>query len=71
MNADYLLVMIVDVYQTNEEDTYLFLPEHEPFSSVPRSVLDTVGLSEFLNTMELASEMKDGRRSEIVTELEK
>ena len=71
LNAGLPLNMTVDVYQTNEEGTYLFLPQGEPFSSVPRSVLDTIGLSEFLNTVELASEVKDGKRSEILTELEK
>ncbi|MGO8838481.1 MAG: hypothetical protein ACLQAH_01800 [Limisphaerales bacterium] len=35
--------MKVDVYQTNKEGTYLFLPQGAPFSSVPEPVRDTVG----------------------------
>ena len=63
--------MTVDVYQTNKEGTYLFLPSGELFSSVPRSVRDTIGLLQFFNTMELAPEMVGAKHSEIQADLEK
>jgi uncharacterized protein YcgL (UPF0745 family) len=62
--------MTVDVYQTNKEGTYLFLPSGELFSSVPRSVRDTIGLLQFFNTMELAPEMVGAKHSEIQADLE-
>jgi len=65
------LTMMVDVYQTNKKGTYLFLPSGEPFSSVSQPVLDTVGLLQFLNTVELAAEMLGAKHSEIQADLEK
>jgi uncharacterized protein YcgL (UPF0745 family) len=65
------LTMTVDVYQTNKKGTYLFLPSGEPFSSVSQPVLDTVGLLQFLNTVELAAEMLGAKHSEIQADLEK
>ena len=63
--------MTVDVYQTNKQGTYLFLPSGEPFSSVPQPVRDTVGLLQFFNTVELAAEMLGAKHSEIQADLEK
>ena len=65
------LTMMVDVYQTNKKGTYLFLPSGEPFSSVSQPVLDTVGLLQFLNTVELAPEILGAKHSEIQADLEK
>jgi uncharacterized protein YcgL (UPF0745 family) len=63
--------MTVDVYQTNQEGTYLFLRSGEPFSSVPQPVRDTVGSLHFFNTVELAPEMVGAKHSEIQADLEK
>lgn len=61
----------VDVYQTNEKGTFLFLPQGAPFSIVPRQVLDTVGLLQFFNTVELAPDMVGVKHSEIRADLER
>jgi uncharacterized protein YcgL (UPF0745 family) len=63
--------MIVDVYQTNKNGTYLFLPPGEPFSSVPQPVLDTVGPLEFLDTVELTPEALGVKHPEILADLKK
>ena len=63
--------MIVDIYQTNEKGTFLFLPPEVPFSSVPRSVLDTVGLLQFLNTLEVGMETLGVTHSEILADIER
>jgi uncharacterized protein YcgL (UPF0745 family) len=64
-------IMKVDVFQTTRKDTFLFLPQGAPFSSVPRSVLDTVGLLQFFNTMDLVLDAVGAKHSEIRAELEK
>ena len=61
----------VDVYQTNEKGTFLFLPQGAPFSIVPRQVLDTVGLLQFFDTFELASDVVGAKHSEIRADLER
>lgn len=63
--------MMVDVYQTNKQGTYLFLRSGEPFSSVSQPVRDSVGLLQFLNTVELAAEIWGAKHSEIQADLEK
>ena len=63
--------MKVDVYQTNKEGTYLFLPRGAPFSSVPEPVRDSAKLQHFIDTMELATDAVGSNPSEIQTDLEK
>ena len=46
--------MKVDVYQTKQKTTFLFLPESESFSSLPQAVLDQFGTLQFWKTVELA-----------------
>ena len=65
------LTMMVDVYQTNKQGTYLFLPSGEPFSSVSQPVRDSVGLLQFLNTVELVPEILSAKHLEIQADLEK
>ncbi len=62
--------MKVDIYQTNKQGTFLFLPSEEPFSSVPQPVLDTVGLLHFLNTVEIELETLGVTHSEILADIE-
>ena len=62
--------MKVDIYQTNKKGTFLFLLPEVPFSSVPRSVLDTVGLLHFLNTVEIRMETLGATHSEILRDIE-
>jgi len=64
-------IMKVDVFQTTKKGTFLFLRQGAPFSSVPRSVLDTVGLMQFFNTMDLALDTAGAKHSEIWADLEK
>ena len=63
--------MKVDVYQTNQEGTYLFLPQGAPFSSAPEPVRDTLGPLQFFNTMEFAPDAVGAMHSEIQTDLVK
>jgi uncharacterized protein YcgL (UPF0745 family) len=63
--------MKVDVYQTNTDGTYLFLPRGAPFSSVPEPVRDSAGLQHYIDTMELATDAAGSNPSEIQTDLEK
>ena len=63
--------MQVDIYQTNKTGTFLFLPPGEPFSSVPRSVLDTLGLLQFLNTVEIGLETLGVTHSAILDDIGK
>ena len=63
--------MKVDVYQTKKEDTYLFLVQGEPFSSVPQAVRDTVGIRDFFDTMEFTPSRANAKPSEILMDLEK
>ena len=63
--------MKVDIYQTNKKGTFLFLPPEEPFASVPRQVLDTVGLLQFLNTLEVGLETLGLTHSEILADIGK
>lgn len=64
-------IMKVDVFQTRKKGTFLFLPQGAPFSSVPRQVLDTIGLQKFFNTMDLALDVVGVKHSEIRADLER
>jgi uncharacterized protein YcgL (UPF0745 family) len=64
-------IMKVDVFQTTKKGLFLFLPQGAPFSSVPRSVLDTIGLLQFSNTMDLMQDAVGAKHSEIRADLEK
>jgi uncharacterized protein YcgL (UPF0745 family) len=63
--------MKVDIYQTNKSGTFLFLLPGEPFSSVPRPVLDTVGLLQFLDTVEIDLETLGMTHSDILDDIGK
>jgi hypothetical protein len=45
--------MKTDVYRSNSQDIYLFLPQGHPFSSLPQRVLDQLQSLQFYKTMEL------------------
>jgi uncharacterized protein YcgL (UPF0745 family) len=49
--------MKADVYRTDKKDTYLFLPQGNPFSSLPQSVLNQLGALQFFKTVELVTVM--------------
>jgi len=49
--------MKADIYKTKAENTYLFLPQGNPFSPLPQAVLDQCGSLQFFKTVELGSKM--------------
>lgn len=46
--------MKVDIWKTAEKDSYLFLPQGNPFSVLPQAVLDQCGSLQFFQTLNLA-----------------
>lgn len=70
-NSIRTVEVTVDVYQTKNKGSYLFLPSGDPFSSVPQTVRDSVGLLEFLNTVNITPEILGTRHSEILADIEK
>ena len=69
--AGHLCFMKLDVYQTNKEGTYLFLPQGAPFSAVPQPVRDSIGFLHFFDSMELAIGATEANHSEIRSDLER
>jgi len=49
--------MKADVYRSSTHDVLLFLPEGEPFSSLPQDVLDQLQSLQFYKTLELDGSM--------------
>jgi hypothetical protein len=50
--------MKADVYRSSRHDILLFLPEGQPFSALPRDVLDELHSLQFYKRMELEPNME-------------
>ena len=61
----------MDVYKTSQESTYLFLPQGQPFSSLPQTVLDQLGTLQLFRTVELGPNFIGANPAQIQQDFQK